>query len=82
MRSIEVETLRKHILKELYDKLPFCIVSGGIKLGVVISPRQYNRLKLIERIAKERREHDKKLGVFVDRVLWHSQDIPPKEWGV
>lgn len=79
MRSVEVESLRKHILKEVYDKMPFYIVSGGIRIGVVINPREYNRLKLVEHIEKERREHDKKLDVFVDKVLWHNQEFPSKD---
>ena len=82
MRDVEVESLRKHILKEVYDKLPFYVVSGGVRAGVVVSPREYNRLRLIEHIEKERRECDKKMDAFVDKVLWHNQDIPRKGWGL
>lgn len=79
MRTVEINNLRKHILKELYDKLPFCIVSGGIKLGVVVNPREYNRLKLIEYASKKREEYNTRMDKFIDTVLWHTKTISPEE---
>ena len=82
MRDVEVRELRKHVKKEIYDELPFYIVSGGIRLGVVVGPREYNRLRLIEYIEKARQKYDKKMGVFVNRVLKYDQDVPPADWGL
>jgi hypothetical protein len=79
MRTVEINNLRKHILKELYDKLPFHIVSGGIKLGVVVNPREYNRLKLIEYASKKREEYNTRMDKFIDTVLWHTKTISPEE---
>jgi hypothetical protein len=79
MRSVEINSLRKHILKELYNKLPFYIVSSGIRLGVVVSPREYNRLKLIEYASKKREEYNTRMDKFVSTVHWHNEAISPEE---
>jgi hypothetical protein len=79
MRTVEINNLRKHILKELYDKLPFYIVSGGIKLGVVVSPGEYNRLKLIEYASKKREEYNIRMDKFISTVLGRNEAEPSEE---
>ena len=68
MRSVEVNELRKHALAEVYGGLPFYVVSGGISAAVVISCREYNRLKLIEHIEKIRRKHDDATDAYLKYI--------------
>lgn len=79
MRSIEVNELRKHILAEVYDDLPFYIVSGGIKLGVVVNPSEYNRLKLIEHVEKVGQKYAEKINILLHRLASNSLGDAPEE---
>lgn len=52
MHYIDVETLRGELLDRLYGELPFSIISSGIVVGVTLSAREYNRLKIQDECVK------------------------------
>lgn len=68
MRDVEVDSLRKCILKEVYGELPFSVVSSGIRVAVVVSPRAYNRLKMIEKLAIDRLDKAKRDSRLIDSL--------------
>ena len=79
MRDIEVENLRKHILKEVYSNTPFNVVSGGISVAVVVSPTEYNRLKLIEHVEKINQKYHEKINILMDRLTSNNLALSPEE---